>query len=77
MPALAPIADMAERDPNVRFVPIADIAAATPFEMKCDLYFMALRKSEPSELRRQEAYRPQSDCCPIAPSMGRAHGCHL
>src|SRR5262249_40564979 len=44
--------------------------------MKCDLYFMALRKSKPSELRRQEAYRPHSDCCPIAPSMGRAHGCH-
>jgi hypothetical protein len=27
------------------------------FGMKCDVYFMALRKSEPSELRRQEAYQ--------------------
>jgi hypothetical protein len=44
---------------------------------ECDLDFMALRKSEPSELHRQEAYRPQTDCCPTAPSMGRAHDCYL
>src|SRR5215467_1673506 len=41
------------------------------------LDFMALRKLEPSELHRQEAYRLQSGCCPIVPSMGRVHGCHL
>jgi hypothetical protein len=34
MSALPPKADIAERDQDVRFVPIADIARATPFGIK-------------------------------------------
>jgi hypothetical protein len=60
----APKATVGHHNAIGRDGPIADIAAAMLFGMKCDLYFMALRKSEPSESRHQEAYRPQSGCCP-------------
>jgi hypothetical protein len=67
---------------DVRFTPKSGhwLSACEHFGIKVSqnatliTQFMALRKSEPSELHRQEAYRPQTGCCPTAPSMGRALG---
>jgi hypothetical protein len=80
MPALPPKADIAEQHWDVCFVAKSGHHARDVFRMKSLTavgLFTAWRKQEPSELHRQEVYRPQICCCPTVPSMGMALCCPM